>query len=118
MASSNKSYLSISDLRQIAKSLESERNTLYSTYKNKIVPVLESTSSCFQVAGLDTTEIINSFNSIFNTLNDRLFSLINVLNTNVINNYNDMLLAIREMFNNDCAAKLKDLLSLKEVTLK
>ena len=109
----NKAYISLGELKSIAKSLETERQQINSTYKSKIIPVLESSKKCFFVAGLDTQEIIENFNSIFNDTDTRLTNLINVLNNNVIAEYSEIAQAITKMFNSDFASKLRSLLNLK-----
>ncbi|MBR4178225.1 MAG: hypothetical protein IKR57_02610 [Bacilli bacterium] len=109
---SNKTYVSISELKSIAKSLETQREQIYNTYKNKVVPVLESSDKCFYVAGLSTKEIISNFNTIFGNVNTRLTSLINVLNNDVIAQYNEISAAIAQMFNKDFASRLRELLNL------
>lgn len=112
---SNKTYVSISELKAIAKSLDNQRDQIYTTYKNKVVPVLESSEKCFYIAGLNTKEIITNFNSIFNNVNTRLTNLVNVLNNDVIAQYNEIASAISQMFNRDFASRLRELLDLKTV---
>ena len=112
----SKTYVSISELKSISQSLDVQRSQIYSTYKNKIVPVLESSDKCFYVAGLQTKEIITNFNTIFSNkskINSRLSGLVNVLNNNVIAQYNEISLAIAQMFNKDFASRLRELLNLK-----
>ena len=112
---SNKTYVSISELKAIAKSLDNQRDQIYTTYKNKVVPVLESSEKCFYIAGLNTKEIITNFNSIFNNVNTRLTNLVNVLNNDVIAQYNEIASAISQMFNRDFSSRLRELLDLKTV---
>lgn len=112
---SNKTYVSISELKAIAKSLDNQRDQIYTTYKNKVVPILESSEKCFYIAGLNTKEIITNFNSIFNNVNTRLTNLVNVLNNDVIAQYNEIASAISQMFNRDFASRLRELLDLKTV---
>ena len=109
---SDKASISLSELKTIAKSLEAEREQIYSTYKNKVLPVLESSDKCFYVAGLRTQDIISSFNTIFEGVNTRLTNLVNVLNDNVISQYTEVSMTITKLFNNDFASKLYELLNI------
>ena len=111
-------YVSLDELKQIANSLESQREQIYNTYNNKVKVVLQNTDKCFKVAGLKTADILNSFNTTFKNINDGLSGLVNVLNNNVIPQYNEIAIAIQEMFNRDFASQMTELLSLDGFLVK
>ncbi len=119
MASANsRVYVSLDELKQIANSLESQREQIYNTYNNKVKVVLQNTDKCFKVAGLKTADILNSFNTTFKSINDGLSGLVNVLNNNVIPQYNEIAIAIQQMFNRDFASQMTELLSLNGYLVK
>ncbi len=117
-AANSRVYVSLDELKQIANSLESQREQIYNTYNNKVKVVLQNTDKCFKVAGLKTTDILNSFNTTFKNINDGLSGLVNVLNNNVIPQYNEIAIAIQQMFNRDFASQMTELLSLDGYLVK
>ncbi len=117
MATSNdSSAISLEELKQVSKALQSQKDTIYSLYKKNIVSVLESSRSCFKVAGVDFTNIENTFRSIYTELNRNYESLINVLNNNVIAGYSEVSETIKRMFNKEFATKLNEILGTVKTT--
>ena len=112
MASKDGIAISIDELKSISKSLQSQKDTIYGTYTSKVVPVLESTRACFKISGLDFSNIESAFKNTFTTLNTNFESLINVLNNNIIAGYSDVSVSIRQMFNQDFASRLNELLNI------
>ena len=105
-------YVSLTQLKEISTSLDSEKQEIMNTYKNQILPVLNSSEKCFHVAGLNTNEIISSFDTIFKNVDGRISALTDALNNNVIKQYSEISAAISQMFNNNFASELKSLLSI------
>ena len=109
----NKAYISLDQVKAILQSLETERNKIYNTYKSNIAPVLNSSESCFKVAGLNTKDIISSFDNTFKQVDSSIQSLTNALNTTVIQGYSDTTQIIKNMFDKDFANKISSLLGIK-----
>ena len=113
MATNSRTAISLAELKAVASSLQSQKDTMYSLYKNNIVSILESTRSCFKVAGVDYSAIENSFKSTYTELNRRYEELINVLNNDIIAGYTELTSAIVQLFNKDFASKFNQLLGTK-----
>ena len=112
MANNDSAAISLAELKEVSKSLQSQKDTIHSLYNNNIVSILESTRSCFKVAGIDYSSIENSFRSTYNELDKRYEELINVLNNSVIARYSELSAVIVQMFNTDFASRLNELLGL------
>lgn len=111
----NKTAITVAELKTVLNSLKEQQESMQSTYNSLIKPVLDSSSQCFQVAGLDYTEIESIFNKTFSSVDNKFASLINVLENDVIGKYSELALALKKLFGNDFATQLNDLLgSYKE----
>ena len=104
--------ITTAELKRVVSSLKSERDLIQNTYKSQIKSVLESSETCFKVAGLDYTSIINTFDSTFSMLYNRFNSLIEVLENNVIRNYDELSSALIQMFGQNFASQLSSLLGI------
>ena len=107
-----KTYISLDGLKDIAKSLDTERQQILSTYNTKIAPALSSSDKYFHVAGLNTNDIMANFEQIFKNVDNEVGNLTNILNNLVVDEYSQQLLAVQQMFNKDFATKLKDYLNM------
>jgi len=105
--------IGIEDLKRVLASLKEQRDTIDSTYK-KIKQVLEASTSCFAVAGLDYSTIISIFDDTFTKINNRFNNLIDVLENNVISTYTELAAAIRQQFGSEFAQKLIDILGIQQ----
>ncbi len=112
MAANDTSAISLDQLKTVANSLEEQRQAIYNTYNQKVKKVLTSSQQCFQVAGLDFSQIESSFNTTFNTVNTNLQGLVLLLNNDVIRNYSEVSEALKKLFNTDLAKQLESLLSI------
>jgi len=101
------------DLRKVLASLKSERDSLSKVYSSEVKGVLESSQQCFQVAGLDYSSITGAIDNTFKTLNTNLTSLIDVLENDVIKNYDELLDALRQKFGAQFASQMQSLLGLR-----
>ena len=110
---SNSMAISTEELRAVLESLKQQRETISETYNSMIKKVLESSSYCFSVSGLDYSSIISAFDNTFRIIDARFESLINVLENNVIKNYSELTIAIRKMFDSEFASKISELLNFK-----
>lgn len=109
---SNVSKITLDEVKVVLNSLKEQRETISSVYNSEISTVLESSSSCLTVAGLDYSQIIDTFNSTFTKLDERYYALIDVLENNVIKNYDELVTVIRQMFNDTFAKQMEELLGL------
>ena len=108
--------ISTEELKVVLNSLKTQRETIQTTYNSMIKKVLESSSSCFSVSGLDYTEIISAFDTTFKNLDNHFDSLINLLENGVIQRYSELAMALRKMFGVDFASQLSQLMGLtKEI---
>ena len=110
---SGSSAITLQELQRVLASLKTQRDTINESYKTSIKQVLESSSSCFAVSGLDYSTIIAAFDDTFNGLNKNFDNLINVLENNVIKDYAELTTAIRQMFGESFASRLIELLDIK-----
>lgn len=110
----NKTQITVSELNQVLSSLKQQQSELSTVYNSNIKKVLESSSSCLMVAGLNYDEILSSFSTTFTNLDTAFTNLINVLQNDVIKNYSETALVIRQMFNNEFASQLSELLNISK----
>ena len=104
--------ISLQELNSVVTALTNQRDSINSTYNNIIKKVLESSSSCFSVAGLDYSLVSTVFEDTFKTLNNNFTNLIDVLQNNVIRNYSELTTAIRTMFGPKFAQRLSELIGI------
>ena len=95
ISSSSGVKITTEELKTVATSLKRQRDILNDIYKTQIQKVLDQSSSCFVVAGLDTTEINKAFAETFRGLNTNLTSLIDLLENKVITSYSELSYAIQ-----------------------
>ena len=112
MANGDKTAISAAELKSVLSSLKTQREAISNEYNNNIKRVLESSSSCFSVAGLDYSKIIETFDDTFGTMDKNFESLIYVLENDVIKNYSELIEAIKQLFTKNFADKLINLLGL------
>ena len=106
-----KESVSIESLKQAASKLETQRDKIYKTYKNEVIPVLDSSKECLQISGVDTEETKQQFNTVYNSLNKQLSGLVSLLNDTIIPNYSELVDILRSMFNKDFASKFQSLIN-------
>ena len=106
-------YISLAQLQEVAKNIDTEKDQLISTYNNKISKVLKESDKCFHVAGLNTNEIISNFDQLFKELNTEITKLTDALRNQVIANYSEEQQTLQQMFNNDFASKMREYLNMK-----
>ncbi len=112
MASYEGSAITIEELNRVLTSLKKQREIISNEYKNNIHKVLETSSSCISVSGLDMTSVNSAFESTFTTLDRNFDMLISVLENNVIKNYSELAEAIRRLFGPQFASQISDLLGI------
>ena len=112
MASYDGTAITTAELQAVLSSLKAQKESINNTYKTMIKTVLESSSSCFAVSGLDYTTILSVFESTFTTLDSNFDALIDVLENGVIRTYSELAIAIRKMFSDDFAYQMAELMGL------
>ncbi|MBP5678234.1 MAG: hypothetical protein J6X28_00200 [Bacilli bacterium] len=112
MANTDGQAITLAELQNVLASLKTQRDTMNTTYKTSIKQVLDSSTECFSVAGLDYSTIMAAFNDTFNTLDKNYDGLINVLENSVIKDYSELTTAIRKMFGDNFGARLSELLGV------
>ncbi len=112
-STSSSSTVTIDELKRVLESLKTQRETINSVYNDKIQSVINNSASCFGIAGLDCTKIEESYRDTFATINTNFEKLIDILENDVIKNYSELSLAIKQMFNIDFANQMETLLNLK-----
>ena len=106
-------YVSLNQLNEVAKNIDTEKDEILTTYNNKISVVLKNSDKCFHIAGLNTSEIISNFDQLFKELDGEITKLTEALRTQVVGRYTEQTQAVRQMFNNDFASKLKSYLNMQ-----
>ena len=114
MATNNGTAITVAELRGVVSSLKEQRESIQKTYNSMIKEVIESSSSCFSVSGLDYNSILSSFDSTFKTLDSNFEALIDILENKVIKSYSELTVAIKQMFGTDFANKMSQLIGLNQ----
>ena len=91
MANTNGAVITLAELNQVLSSLKNQRESIRSTYNSMVKEVLESSSYCFSVSGLDYNSILSSFDSTFKQLDSNFEALIDVLEDGVIRTYSELI---------------------------
>ena len=110
---SGSSAITIEELKKVLQSLKEQKDIINKTYNERIVTVINNSASCLSVAGLDYSKIEASYKDTFTKINNNFENLINLLENDVIKNYSELAMAIKQMFNVDFANKMESLLNLK-----
>lgn len=108
----NVSTITFDDVNQVLQTLKKQKDVLNSAYTKQIASVLESSQACFSVAGLDYSQISDAFNKTFTNLDSNFYSLVDVLENDVLKKYSSLVLAVKEMFNSKFASEMSALLEL------
>ncbi len=112
MANSDRSMVTIEELRRVLSSLETQKDIIHDTYYNKIKAALESSKDCFRISGLDFATIEQTYDNNFRKIDLEMQKLIAQLNT-AISKYSELTVVIKQLFNKDFASQLSQLLDLK-----
>jgi len=103
--------INTSEVRAIADRLDSKKEEMLNVYKSRLIPLLKSSEECLKVSNLSYDEVINSFDSVFNSLDQRMSELTNVLKNKIIPEYENAANAISNSFNNTFAEEMRSILS-------
>ena len=103
--------INTNEVRAIANRLDSKKEEMLNVYKSRLVPLLKSSEECLKVSNLSYDEIINSFDNVFNSLDQRMTDLTSVLKNRIIPEYENAANAISNSFNNSFAEEMRSILS-------
>ena len=105
-------YVNSEELREIAQSMKLKANNIMEAYQNEVSTAILMGSESIQISGLDTTQVLNSFNKIFTNLSTRINTLADFLINMVASEYDRVSIAIKNEFDNEFANELAKLLGL------
>ena len=105
-------YVNSEELREIAQSMKLKASNIMESYQNDATSAILTGSESIQISGLDTTQVLNSFNKIFTNLSTRINTLADFLINMVANEYDRVSIAIKNEFDNEFANELAKLLGL------
>jgi len=104
------SYVNTSGLKEIANNIATKREEIASLYKDSIVSIINESKDAISVSGINYDDFINKFGNTFNTLDERLASLSDVLVNKIIPNYDDLNVHIKDAFNKEFAEEMNNIL--------
>lgn len=96
----------------IATNINKRRVEISEIYHNKILPILKTSEDCLKVSGLSYDEVVTSFNTVFDSLNEKLNNLTDDLNTKVIPQYESSATVVSRMFNDEFADKVREAMAI------
>ena len=102
--------INTTEMRNIADNIRGWNEEIWSIVVQKVRPILESSKDCLTVSGLSYDEVITSFNNVFDTLDNQLSSLSEVLTNKIIPKYEQSENVVANMFNKDFAAEMTKLM--------
>ena len=105
-------YVNSEELREIAQNMKLKANNIMEAYQNEASAAILMGSESIQISGLDTTQVLNSFNKIFTNLSTRINTLADFLINMVASEYDRVSIAIKNEFDNEFANELAKLLGL------
>ena len=105
-------YVNSEELREIAQNMKLKASNIMEAYQNDATSAILTGSESIQISGLDTTQVLNSFNKIFTNLSTRINTLADFLINMVANEYDRVSIAIKNEFDNEFANEIAKLLGL------
>lgn len=104
-------YVSTEGLKEIANNINTKRDEIATLYKNSITKVLTESKDAISISGINFDEFLSKFGKTFETLDTRLGELSNVLVNQIIPNYDEINVQIKQIFNQDFANQMNDILN-------
>ena len=98
-------------IRDVANGISGKKEEMLNIYKTQILPMLNSSKDYLDTAGLDFDAVISAFQDVFGSLDGQLGDLSTTLTDKVIPQYEETSAAVTEMFNNQFANDMSDLLA-------
>lgn len=78
------------ELNKVSTEIKEKSNQIYDTYKKQVRKVLELSSECFTASGIDTNLILDTFDSTYKELNDKMNNIVEMLNNHILQDYTDL----------------------------
>ena len=103
--------VSTEDLRKVANELLQRKDSLNNIYTNQVKRVMEDSREAISISKLDFNEFDIEFQKAFTNLGNRIESLANALNNQILPKYDDLSISIRNAFNNEFASQMQSLLN-------
>jgi len=103
--------VSLESLKNAAGKLENQRSIISTAYNEQVAPVLDSSKECLKVSGVDTLQTKAQFDKVYKDLDKQLSGLVSLLNDKVIPSYNELVEALKKLFNNEFASKFQELIN-------
>ena len=106
----NVNYISTSGLQEIATNINTKRDEISSLYKNSITKIINESKDAISISGLNFDDFVQKFGNTFEALDTRLAELSEVLVNQIIPNYDELNVQIKQAFNQDFATQMTEIL--------
>ena len=108
---SNNLIVSLDDLRILSKNMETDRKKVDNLYNNRIKDLVLQSEECLKSHGITKEKELENFSELLKKYDDSINDLVNVLNTKIIPNYEELKSDLSELFNKDFFLKIESLLN-------
>ncbi len=82
-----KTFINVVEITSIANSLKTKADNIYNEYKTNCTPVIESSSECLQLSGINPIEYSQMLDEIYKKLNERLLGFSEFLINDIVAEY-------------------------------
>lgn len=103
-------FVDTTGLQSVAKNINTKRDEISSLYKNSITKILNESKEAISVSGINFDDFLSKFGKTFEALDTRLAELSDVLVKQIIPNYDNLNISIKEAFNNQFAEEMNNIL--------
>jgi hypothetical protein len=104
------SVINTSNLQDVAKNINTKRDEILSLYKNSITKILNESKDAISISGINFDDFLSKFGKTFEALDSRLGELSEVLVNQIIPNYDELNMSIKEVFNKQFADEMNNIL--------
>ena len=106
------SYVKTDDLNSIANGINKQKDKIIEAYNSKIKSAFDYSSKFLVVSGLDYNDTIKAYDDLFNSLNNQVTKLVDVLEKDIIPKYSEANQLISSMFNNEFKEQMQRALQI------
>lgn len=100
------------ELAEISKSISTKNDELTFSYRSRLINLILDSSRILKEENVDIDSLISKVNNGFKNYELGMYDVLNLLNNNVINGYNDWYYSILNSFNVTFADRIQELLSM------
>ena len=100
------------ELLKLSESLQEKSEQLYNYYQKVCAPALNMSTECLQTTGLNTSELISTFDEIYKKIHNRLDEFAAFLSDTVLAEYNAVQEAIVSNFNRTFGEEMAGILGI------